>query len=105
MAHKTITYFGKSVRFSCDEKCSKAWGINSRPRIQLSDDIDDYAFLADDEVGEAPMNPGTYDGFDTKPVSPELFPNKWCLRECERCQREFEIVDFTKRFYNIKERL
>jgi len=65
----------------CDMKCDKAFGINNRPKKQLSDDDDDYYFLPDSEVGIAPDDPGTYEGgFGKSPLS----ANKWCYRECER---------------------
>lgn len=81
---KRITYCGQSAVFACDLGCSKAWGINSRPRVQLSDDEDDVEWLADDEIGEAPADPGTYEGGDGKPCTTDDAPNKWCVRECER---------------------
>ena len=80
-----ITYFGHPMKVACDRHCNKAWGINNRPRVQLSEGEDDYAYLADSELGDAPFNPGTYEGGDAKPDSPDEFPNKWCVRECERC--------------------
>lgn len=80
-----IIFFGKIARVICDRKCSKAWGINSRPKVQLSDDEDDYCYLADYELGSAPEDPGTLEDDDLKPISPNQFPNKWCVRECERC--------------------
>ena len=67
---------------SNDGKCNKAWGVNQRPKIQLSDDDDDIAWLADSELGEAPIDPGTYEGGEGKPLTPKH--NKWCFRECER---------------------
>lgn len=45
-----ITYFRRPCRVVCDRKCTKAWGINSRPTVPLSDDPDDFAFLADVEI-------------------------------------------------------
>ena len=103
-----ITYFGEKTKVNCDRKCGKAWGIQNRPKEQLSDDPDDYAFLADGELGEAPGDPGTYEGGHYKPSSPDEFPNKWCVRECERCSisapgefaRPLEIKDFSVRDYN-----
>lgn len=82
---KIIQYCGQPAKINCDRRCNKAWGINSRPKAQLSDDPDDYEFLADSELGEAPVDPGTYEGGQAKPLSPVLFPNRWCIRECERC--------------------
>lgn len=84
MNEAVITYCGQQAKVVCDRQCNKAWGINTRPRVQLSDDEDDYAFLADGELGDAPIDPGTYEGQDGKPESPNEFPNRWCVRECER---------------------
>lgn len=95
------------MRVACDELCNKAWGINGRPKVQLSDDIDDYAFLKDDELGEAPDDPGTYEGGQGKPtMSAYPAPNKWCVRECERCARleidePLKLPDFSKRYFNM----
>ena len=107
-----ITYFGQPARVNCDRQCQKAWGINSRPRVQLSEAEDDYAFLADGELGEAPADPGTYEGSHGKPTSPAQFPNKWCVRECERCSMTnfgdpdapIELPDFSGRIKNINTR-
>lgn len=82
---KVIQYYGQSAKVACDEKCNKAWGINNRPKNQLSNDDDDYEFLADSELGEAPEDPGTYEGGHGKPYNKQGIPNKWCVRECERC--------------------
>lgn len=86
--------------------CHKAWGINNRPKEQLSDDDDDYAFLADSELGEAPEDPGTYEGGHAKPTRAEDRLNKWCFRECERsciAKRGEALTppDFSKRLFNI----
>lgn len=105
-----IVFFGQHQIMVCDAKCDKAWGINNRPRHQLSEtDEDDYAWLADDELGIAPDDPGTYEGLamEAKPITPEERHNRWCARECERCTRvvvgeSFELPDFSKRFYNVK---
>ena len=62
---KLITYCGRKAILACDGKCEKAWGVSSRPKIQLSEiDEDDYCFLADDELGIAPEDPLTYEGLD-----------------------------------------
>jgi hypothetical protein len=37
---KRITFFGQPAKVVCDGRCSKAWGINSRPTVQISDDDD-----------------------------------------------------------------
>ena len=103
-----ITFFGQRAKVACDEKCEKAWGISSRPRIQLSDDEDDFAFLSDDELGVAPKDPGTYEADDAKPVECWEKLNKWCVRECERCvislpgkwMLPLKLPDFSQRKYN-----
>lgn len=82
MITKNITYFGKSAIIGCDGKCEKAWGINARPKIE----VDRITFMkSDDELGAAPLNPGTYEGGCAKPTNKEQMLNKWCCRECERC--------------------
>ena len=85
MPEAIIQYVDQPAKVNCDGRCKKAWGINSRPKVQVSNDEDDYEFLADHELGEAPINPGTFEGGDAKPKSSAVFPNKWCVRECERC--------------------
>jgi len=104
-----ITYCGETAKVICDGKCHKAWGMNDRPKIQLSENEDDHAYLADSELGEAPDDPGTTEGFERKPKSIESFPNRWCVRQCERCRMSdinqwkepLEMPDFSKRFYNF----
>lgn len=107
---KIITYFGQPMKIKCDEKCNKAWGCNSRPSIQLDpENEDDYCFLSDDELREAPLDPGTYEGGHGKPFHEDMKGNKWCVRECERLTKSkfgesmlpLKLHDFNKRFYNI----
>lgn len=92
----------------CDHRCEKAWGVNGRRPSQNNairyDDDDDVVYLADQEVGEAPNDPGTYEGGQAKPHKP-LSHNKWCIRECERCSiiEPGEIIrvwDMSHRLYN-----
>lgn len=86
MPESLVTYFGQHARVACDGNCSKAWGINSRPRHRTpGGGEDDYVYCADSELGEAPADPGTYEGGHAKPASSAEFPNRWCVRECERC--------------------
>ena len=73
-----ITFFGQKAKIACDEKCEKAWGLNSRPIV-------DEEYLTDDQLGVAPVDPGTIEGADKKPIFDEDKLNKWCVRECERC--------------------
>lgn len=109
--YKVIKYFSQNTKVDCDRKCNKAWGINNRPKDQLSDNEDDYEWLSDDELPEAPEHPGTWEGRDTKPKTPDLFPNKWCVRECERSvlsdMGKFNdpvLEDFSKRVPNLHSR-
>ena len=100
-----VLYFRWCIAI-CDRNCKKAWGICERPRIQLSDDEDDVYYKGDDELGEAPDDPGTYEGGHGKPYSPDEFPNKWCVRQCERCSFEdegepIELLDWGSGHYNI----
>ena len=82
MITKLITYCGQSAIIGCDKNCDKAWGINSRPKIE----VDGVTFMkSDDELGVAPNDPGTYEGGWAKPTDKEDMLNKWCCRECERC--------------------
>jgi hypothetical protein len=79
---KQILFCDQEAIVSCDEKCNKAWGINGRPSNP------DGTYLKDEELGDAPVNPETYEGDDAKPTSKEQMGNKWCVRECERCNME-----------------
>lgn len=84
---KAIVYCGNRIVLVCDGQCHKAWGINNRPKIQLDpDNEDDVIWLADDELGEAPIDPGIYEGGEAKPTYPDARLNKWCARECERSE-------------------
>lgn len=102
---KQILWFERHVTLACDGQCNKAWGGCNRPRIDFDEnEPDDFAFLADDELGEAPESPGTWEGGHGKPFGPD-YMNKWCARECERSgifERGESIVlnDFTTRLYN-----
>ena len=110
---KLITFCGQQAKVACDGRCDKAWGLNTRPRVLLDDgsNPDDFAYLSDDEAGIAPMDPGTYEHDSGKPVGaigPEHM-NKWCVRECERCEMSepgkwdepLALRDFSRRRYNM----
>ena len=104
MICKNINWFNKNCILVCDGKCEKAWGINNRPQIKLSNGDDDYEYKSDNELGLAPIDPGTYEGGYAKPQSSIM--NKWCSRECERSEivkdnERFELPDFSKRIKNI----
>lgn len=109
MIQKQGVYFGRQCILACDGKCHKAWGICNRPKNKLSEDnIDDYEWLSDDELGIAPEDPGTYEGFSMvgKPIVEDEKLNKWCVRECERSDvfaldDPIELKDFSKRISNI----
>lgn len=117
MIVKRITYFDQPATVACDGNCSKAWGMNSRPKVLVQtpgyrgDPQDDYAYLADSELGEAPVDPGTYEGGQAKPIDAKgpNDINKWCVRECERNEMTHpgkshevpELPDFSVRVYNV----
>jgi hypothetical protein len=70
---KRILYFGKSRELVCDGQCDQVWGKSWQgPKNP-----------------PAPEDPGTSEGFDSKPVLAAERLNRWCARECERS----EIVD------------
>ena len=101
----TIRWFGDQMILACDGNCSKAWGINARPRVRLSSTPGDFAYLADDELGEAPRFPGSSEGGHSKPTDPSTRLNKWCARECERSviappPCTIELRDFSVRLPN-----
>lgn len=103
-----IVFLGQKAVVACDRKCEKAFGVNRRPRIQLSEEADNYAFLADDAVGLAPQDPGTYEGGEGKPYSPERH-NKWCVRECERsvtvkAGEPIVLPNFSEQLFNQPEK-
>jgi hypothetical protein len=90
---KQIKWWGPDdiMMLSCDGRCDKAWGASDRPHVQFDpNEPDDFAYLADHELGTAPADPGTYEGSHGKPSSVPLTPddthlmNKWCARACER---------------------
>ena len=99
MIETQIVYFGKEVALRCDGKCHKAFGIQNRPELKLSDDEDDTVDLADDEVGTAPEDPGTYECGHAKPT--DKVHNKWCARQCERSSFDKDPPDYSKRVYNM----
>jgi hypothetical protein len=121
---KDILWFGRICKLVCDGRCDKAWGIASRPSVYFDEtgeivaeteasNPDDYAFLADSELGIAPDNPGTYEGGHGKPSATPLADsqpmNKWCARECERSniiEAGEPVVrpDFSHRRYNLSTR-
>jgi len=135
---KIIQYFGQNAKVNCDENCKKAFGSNSRPRVynhkklegqvfglngtsiyptleENDIDVDDWAYLSDDELPDAPIDTGFYEGGQSKPVDENgnpvqsQIPNKWCVRECERCNmsrtnqwmNDLPVRKFYKRFFNI----
>lgn len=104
MQTKEIVMFGRPEILVCDANCAKAWGINQRPKEQLSDDPDDSCYLADHEVSDAPVPIGSYEGGQTKPLTPQHM-NKWCSRECERSStfvpgEALKAIDFSVRVFN-----
>lgn len=111
MPEAIVPYFGNPMKVCCDGNCNKAWGRDDRPRVKLSEDPDDFdhfEYLADGELGDAPANPGSEEGGDLKPRSVLEFPNRWCVRQCERCAwskpgkyaEPLEVPKFDKRVPN-----
>jgi hypothetical protein len=68
---RKVTYCGVPSIVRCDAKCEYAWGRNGPPHERGS---------------IAPLNPGTYEGIDAKPLTNEQRLNRWCIRECERSE-------------------
>lgn len=109
---KPILFSSHPCTIACDGRCDKAWGINGRPSKRFSEDEDDHAYLADDELGEAPgpgKTVGLSEGGDIKPSARPLHDgrlmNKWCTRECERSStldpgEPLMVRDFSVRVYN-----
>jgi len=102
-----VRFCGQPVVITCDMKCHLAWGINSRPKMQLSAvDEDDYYLLADGEMLEpAPVDPGSYEYTDSKPREVPEEHNRWCARKCERSKiidegEPLTLRDFSRRNYN-----
>lgn len=81
---KRIIYCGQKLLLCCDGNCNKAWGMNSRPQVAGREDEDEPWYLSDDELGIAPLHPGTWEGGHGKPNPADPEMNKWCARECER---------------------
>lgn len=84
--HNTvIPYCGQPVAVGCDGRCDLAVGID------WTTDDGEYDLLEIKRCGETlislRMNPGTTEGGEAKPASPREFPNKWCVRQCERCKK------------------
>lgn len=88
---KKITIYGHQAILACDGLCHKAWGLDGRQTLQLSEELDDFVYVSDSELGEAP-GPGLTatisEGGDVKPCAGILtdgqLMNKWCSRQCER---------------------
>jgi hypothetical protein len=103
-----FSFFNQRAKAACDQKCDKAWGIQNRPRTQLSNDDDDWEWHSDTELGTAPIDPGTYEGGHAKPLDKTI--NKWCVRECERCvisapgrlDEDLFMKDFSRRIPNMR---
>ena len=85
---KRIIMMGMDARIACDGNCAKAWGINTRPIVEIKTKTGTtFNFQSDGEAGTAPADPGTYEDGDGKPLNAKSgeYMNKWCARECERC--------------------
>lgn len=89
---RRITYLSQTAFVGCDEHCEKAWGKHQRPS-SLDPNTETKFFLADTELGRAPLDPGTEEGPDRKPTLPNDKLNRWCVRECERSSMGPSLVD------------
>ena len=102
-----VTYRGRPVILACDAQCEKAFGINLRPTSPNSLDEDDFEWLADNELGQAPAITGETEGGQDKPRDLLEAHNKWCARACERCVmvnpgQPIILPDFSERIQNIQ---
>jgi hypothetical protein len=95
-----IAAFGTTGILVCDGRCDKAWGYDQRPHIKVSDE--DIEYLADDELGTAPPDPGTVQGDDSKPQNENEYHNAWCERYCERSIMVQEKEAFQIRDWSIR---
>ena len=89
------------------EQAVEAFGGQEDGMFNPDGDPDDTAYLADGELGDAPADPGTYEGECAKPTDYDdpTRQNKWCCRECERSRiydagAVVELSDFSRRVYN-----
>ena len=64
MLEKEITYLQRKTKVRCDGRCDLAKGLNP-PRESTSEG-----------------------GHVWSPENHKNFPNKWCVRECDRCEME-----------------
>lgn len=107
-----VRYFGGRCSLACDGRCDKAWGLQHRPKLPLADakDEDDFEYLADHELGQAPEDPGIYECDEGKPRSLDERHNKWCARACERAViapwgQDYDLPDFSKRVSNKRKKI
>lgn len=101
-----IIFFRQKQIVACDAKCNKAFGAGGRPQVKLSSDPDDFEWLADNELGDAPQITGYTEGGQDKPLKLSEAHNKWCARQCERSVmvspgEPIMLPDFSKRIPNI----
>jgi len=104
MIASIIQWFSKESILLCDARCNKAWGIENRPRRQLSLEEDDFVYFSDDELGDAPEDPGTTEKGQSKPTNVNERLNQWCCWECERSftvlhgqeNKHFALPDLSK---------
>jgi len=77
-----ILAYGQPFIILCDARCNKAWGRDLRSKVVRSNAEDDWEYMADVELGEAPERTGNTEGDDDKPRDKKH--NRWCFRQCER---------------------
>jgi hypothetical protein len=99
---------GNSINDQWEHMVTSFCDIESALGIEYDEELydeDDYCFLTDDELPDAPINPGTSEGGHFKPQHPDDRLNKWCARECERSEiidpgKPIIIRTFDEPFYN-----
>ena len=85
---RSMMFLGEIHIVACDGRCDKAWGVDDRPTNRLGSDHNDFEWLADGELGQAPIDPGSLssDNGVRKPLlvrGPDDV-NEWCVDRCER---------------------
>jgi len=83
--NKTVVPFcGKAMGVGCDGQCGLAIGIGWY--LEDGETLDVEAIKEEGTTLEhLRKDPLSSEGGERKPASDSEFPNKWCVRQCERC--------------------
>lgn len=93
------TNIDSTILYCCDGKCSKAWGISSRPTKQLSIVVDDIFFIGDVELqidADYPISFENGYGRLSEGYADVAGHNAWCIRQCERIESTV-VIDLVKK--------